>query len=135
MSDFVHLHLHTEYSLLDGACRLSQEIPNFDAMDDSDPPKKDPNKTVTVNPLASALKELGMKACAITDHGNMYGVFNFVVSLRSHGIKPIIGQEFYVAEDMYVKTPEVLKERYHLILLAKNKTGYENLMYLSSPAY
>ncbi len=135
MSDFVHLHLHTEYSLLDGACRLSQEIPNFDAMDDSDPPKKDPNKTVTVNPLASALKELGMKACAITDHGNMYGVFNFVVSLRSHGIKPIIGQEFYVAEDMYVKTPEVLKERYHLILLAKNKTGYENLMYLSSIAF
>ncbi len=135
MTDFVHLHLHTEYSLLDGAVRLVQKVIDEDARDDMDPDKPDPDKTKTLYPLADALKKLGMDAVAITDHGNMYGAFTFVQTLREAGIKPIIGQEFYVAEDMYVKTAEVMKERYHLILLAKNETGYKNLMYLSSLAF
>ena len=125
MTDFVHLHLHTEYSLLDGAVRLIKVVP--------DP--KDPNKTKKLHPLSEALKARGMSAVAITDHGNMYGVYTFVSTLRADGIKPIIGEEFYVADDMYAKTPDVLKQRYHLILLAKNMTGYKNLMKLSSMAF
>ena len=126
MTDFVHLHLHTEYSLLDGAVRLIQPVI------DKDNPKGKPKK---MHPLSEALKAMGMDAVAITDHGNMYGAYSFVQTLRADGIKPIVGQEFYVAEDLYVKTPEVLKQRYHLILLAKNQTGYENLMKLSSKAF
>ncbi len=135
MTDFVHLHLHTEYSLLDGAVRLVQQVPDPDARDENDPTKRDPDKTKTVYPLAEALKARGMDAVAITDHGNMYGAHTFVATMKKAGIKPIIGQEFYVAEDMYVKTAEVMKERYHLILLAKNEIGYKNLMYLSSLAF
>ncbi len=125
MTDFVHLHLHTEYSLLDGAVRLLHVVPDPD----------DPKKTIKTHPLCDALKARGMDAVAITDHGNMYGVHTFVSVLRKDGIKPIIGQEFYVAEDMYEKTAEVLKQRYHLVLLAKNATGYKNLMKLSSMAF
>ena len=125
MTDFVHLHLHTEYSLLDGAVRLIKVVP--------DP--ENPNKTIKLHPLSEALKERGMSAVAITDHGNMYGAYTFVSTLRADGIKPIIGQEFYVADDMYAKTADVLKQRYHLILLAKNMTGYKNLMKLSSMAF
>lgn len=125
MTDFVHLHLHTEYSLLDGAVRLLQVVP-----DDNDP-----KKTKKTHPLCDALKARGMDAVAITDHGNMYGVHTFVSVLRADGIKPIIGEEFYVADDMFAKTPDVLKQRYHLILLAKNMTGYKNLMKLSSMAF
>ena len=125
MTDFVHLHLHTEYSLLDGAVRLLQVAP--------DP--NDPKKTIKTHPLCEALKARGMDAVAITDHGNMYGAHTFVSVLRADGIKPIIGQEFYVADDMYAKTADVLKQRYHLILLAKNMTGYKNLMKLSSLAF
>ncbi len=135
MTDFVHLHLHTEYSLLDGAVRLVQQVRDPNARDENDPTKPDPNKTQTIYPLAEALKARGMNAVAITDHGNMYGAHTFVTTMRAAGIKPIIGQEFYVAEDMYVKTAEVMKERYHLILLAKNEIGYKNLMYLSSLAF
>ncbi len=125
MTDFVHLHLHTEYSLLDGAVRLTHVI--------TDP--KDPKKTIKTHPLSEALKARGMDAVAITDHGNMYGVHTFVSVLRSDGIKPIVGQEFYVADDMYAKTADVLKQRYHLVLLAKNMMGYKNLMKLSSLAF
>lgn len=125
MTDFVHLHLHTEYSLLDGAVRLVHPVVD----------KDNPNKTKKTHPLSDALKAMGMNAVAITDHGNMYGAYTFVQTLRADGIKPIVGQEFYVAEDLYVKTPEVLKQRYHLILLAKNQKGYENLMKLSSKAF
>lgn len=124
-TDFVHLHLHTEYSLLDGAVRLLQVVP--------DP--NDPTKTKKIHPLCDALKARGMNAVAITDHGNMYGVHTFVSVLRADGIKPIVGQEFYVADDMYAKTPDVLKQRYHLVLLAKNMAGYKNLMKLSSLAF
>lgn len=125
MTDFVHLHLHTEYSLLDGAVRLLQVVP--------DP--NDPKKTMKTHPLCKALKDRGMTAAAITDHGNMYGAHTFVSVMRAEGLKPIIGQEFYVADDMYAKTADVLKQRYHLILLAKNMTGYKNLMKLSSLAF
>lgn len=127
MTDFVHLHLHTEYSLLDGAVRLVKQSPA--------PTDDDKDKTKKSHPLALALEERGMNAVAMTDHGNMFGAYTFVQTLREHKIKPIIGQEFYVADDMYAKTPEVLKQRYHLILLAKNETGYNNLMYLSSLAF
>ena len=82
MTDFVHLHLHTEYSLLDGAVRLLQVVP--------DP--NDPKKTIKTHPLCDALKARGMDAVAITDHGNMYGAHTFVSVLRADGIKPIIGQ-------------------------------------------
>lgn len=125
MTDFVHLHLHTEYSLLDGAVRLSHTVLD----------KDNPEKTVHISPLADALKARGMDAVAMTDHGNMYGAHAFVSSMRAAGIKPIIGQEFYVADDMYAKTADVLRQRYHLILLAKNEIGYKNLMKLSSLAF
>lgn len=125
MGNFVHLHLHTEYSLLDGAVRLSQQVVNPD----------EPDKVTTTCPLADALKARGMDSVAITDHGNMYGVHIFVSQMRKNDIKPIIGSEFYVADDMYQKTSEVLHKNRHLILLAKNLVGYKNLMYLSSKSF
>lgn len=111
MQDFVHLHVHTDFSLLDGASSCSKMI--------------------------SRAKKLGQKALAITDHGNMFGVLNFYLQCLQDDIKPIIGSEFYVA-------PGDRRERgesessikyYHLILLAKNEKGYENLRVLSSRAY
>ena len=125
MSDFVHLHLHSEYSLLDGAIRLSQSVLSDTEQD----------KVLHVSPLCDALNAMGMKAVAITDHGNMFGVHTFVSVMREAGIKPIIGSEFYVADDLHVKTPETLHRRDHLILLAKNLTGYKNLMKLSTVSY
>lgn len=112
MKDFVHLHLHTEYSLLDGFARI----------------KKD--KT---SPLAEAVKAKGMKAVAITDHGNMYGVYPFVEMLQKNKIKPIIGSEFYTCEDITVRNPR--EDFHHLILLAKTQQGYKNLMRLSSISF
>ncbi len=125
MGNFVHLHLHTEYSLLDGAVRLTKQVLSPD----------DPNKTSTVSPLAIALEERDMDSVAITDHGNMYGVHIFVEQMRAAGIKPIIGSEFYVADDMNVKTSDVLYKNRHLILIAKDLTGYKNLMFLSSKSF
>ena len=127
MGKFVHLHLHSEYSLLDGAVRLTQQV-----MKKNDEGKW---KAETAYPLAEALKARGMDAVAITDHGNMYGVHVFVEAMRKNGIKPIVGSEFYVAEDMYVKNSDVLYKNYHLVLLAKNMTGYKNLMKLSSASF
>ncbi|WP_353662912.1 DNA polymerase III subunit alpha [Hydrogenimonas sp. SS33] len=105
---FTHLHLHTEYSLLDGANKISQ--------------------------LAGRLKELGMDSVAITDHGNMFGAIDFYQQMKKEGIKPIIGMEAYLhnSDDIGDKST---RQRYHLCLYAKNETGYKNLMYLSSMAY
>ena len=107
MSSFIHLHLHTEYSLLDGAIRIRE--------------------------LPARLKELGMDACAITDHGAMYGVIDFYRACLSAGIKPIIGCEVYVAPRSRLdKQAGVDKEPAHLILLAKDQEGMQNLMQLVS---
>jgi len=107
VGDFVHLHVHTNYSLLDGACEIDK--------------------------LARRLSELGMESCAITDHGVMYGVIDFYKTMHSYGIKPIIGSEVYVAErTMHDKEPGVDEEQYHLVLLAKDNQGYKNLMKLVS---
>ncbi|MSN96553.1 DNA polymerase III subunit alpha [Campylobacter sp. FMV-PI01] len=108
MSKFTHLHLHTEYSLLDGA-----------------------NK---INELAEILKSQGVESVAITDHGNMFGAIDFYKTMKKNGIKPLIGMEAYIHnhDDISDKSD---KQRFHLILIAKNEIGYKNLMYLSSKAY
>lgn len=107
MQDFVHLHLHTEYSILDGATRVKS--------------------------LFARCKELGQTACAITDHGNMFATLQFAENAKKNGMKAIIGCELYMTDDMADKTPKSKTE--HLILLCKNKTGYKNLIYLDSVAY
>jgi DNA polymerase-3 subunit alpha len=110
MSDFVHLHVHTEYSLLDG---LSQ-IPK----------------------LVSKAKENGQKAIAITDHGVMYGVVKFFNECIKQGVKPIIGVEAYMSEsDHQSKQLKSGADQYHLLLLAKDLVGYKNLMKLTSIAH
>ena len=107
---FTHLHLHTEFSLLDGACRIEQ--------------------------LVLRAKELGMQSLAITDHGNMYGAVDFYKACKKHGIKPIIGCEVYVApRTRFDKEKALDKEYNHLILLCKNKIGYKNLIKLVSLSY
>ena len=107
---FAHLHLHSEYSLLDGACRIS-EIPK-------------------------AAKALGQSAVAITDHGVMYGVVDFYKACKAQGVKPIIGCEVYVAPNSrFDKRHESDSARYHLILLCKNETGYKNLSYMVSKSF
>lgn len=110
MSDFTHLHVHTQYSILDGAAKIKQ--------------------------LIAKAKELKMEALAITDHGNMYGTLEFYNEAKSKGIKPIIGCEMYVAEgSRFEKKGREDRSGFHLILLAKNKTGYQNLARLSSLAF
>lgn len=110
MRDFVHLHLHSEYSLLDGACRISC-IP----------------KTVSA---------LGQKSVAITDHGVMYGVVAFYNACREAGIKPIIGCEVYVAKgSRYDRSGSGESDYNHLLLLVKNEVGYKNLIYMVSKAF
>ena len=105
---FTHLHLHTEYSLLDGANKLTN--------------------------LVTRVKELGMTSVAMTDHGNMFGAIDFYHQMKAADIKPIIGMEGYIhnGETMGDKST---KQRFHICLFAKNKKGYENLMYLSSKAF
>ncbi|WP_374712178.1 DNA polymerase III subunit alpha, partial [Symbiobacterium terraclitae] len=106
--EFVHLHLHTEYSLLDGANRIA--------------------------PLAKRAAELGMRAMAITDHGVLFGVIPFYKAMRQHGVKPIIGCELYVAPgSRHVKTGG--EKPYHLTVLAESYTGYKNLIKLVSAGY
>ncbi len=110
MTDFVHLHIHSEYSLLDGMCRIK------------DLPKR--------------AKELGMKAIALTDHGVMYGAVNFYKECIKEGIKPIIGCEVYVANRTRFDKEAGIDDNYsHLILLAKNKEGYQNLIKLVSLSF
>ena len=110
MSDtpYTHLHLHTEYSLLDGANKIGK--------------------------LVKKLKSQGVTSVAITDHGNMFGAIDFYKTMRKEGIKPIIGMEAYIhnQEDIGDKTT---KQRFHLCLYAKNEVGYKNLMYLASMSY
>lgn len=110
MSDFVHLHVHTEYSLLDGAARIKN--------------------------LVKAAAAKGMKALAITDHGSMFGVIDFYKAALKAGIKPILGCEVYVApRSLADKEPGVDDANYHLVLLAENETGYRNLLQIVSAAY
>ena len=108
ISDFTHLHLHTEYSLLDGANKIKE--------------------------LAGMLHDRGDQAAAITDHGNMFGAIDFYKTMKSKGIKPLIGIEAYVHNGEQLDDKST-KQRFHLILIAKNETGYKNLMYLSSMSY
>ena len=105
---FTHLHLHTEYSLLDGAC--------------------------SIKPLVSRLKELGMDACAVTDHGVMYGVVDFYRACKDAGIHPVIGCEVYVCPDMDEKQ-SAFREYSHLVLLCENNEGYKNLSRLVSEGF
>ena len=107
---FVHLHLHSEYSLLDGACRIDH--------------------------LMDRVKELGQTAVAITDHGVMYGCIDFYKAAKAAGVKPIIGCEVYVARRrMADKVHGLDNDPYHLVLLCENRKGYENLCYLVSEAF
>ncbi|WP_027628076.1 DNA polymerase III subunit alpha [Ruminiclostridium cellobioparum] len=107
MKDFVHLHVHTEYSLLDGSNRIKD--------------------------LIQRIKELGMNSVAITDHGVMYGVVEFYKEALKNGIKPILGCEIYTAKrNMQDKQPGLDSDYGHLVLLAKNQTGYKNLMKIVS---
>ena len=105
---FTHLHLHTEYSMLDGA-----------------------NK---INVLADKIKELGMTSVAMTDHGNMFGTITFYNTMKKAGIKPIIGMEAYIHNEKEIGDKST-RRRFHLCLYAKNDAGYKNLMYLSSQAF
>lgn len=108
--DFVHLHVHTEYSLLDGASRIDE--------------------------LVQTAKQLGMKALAITDHGAMHGVVPFYQACKKAGIKPIIGCEMYLTSgSLHERRPLKERKNYHLLLLAENDTGYRNLMRLSTEAH
>ena len=107
---FVHLHNHTEYSLLDGACRIPQ--------------------------LVRRVKELGQTAVAITDHGNMYGVIDFYRACKAEGIHPVIGCEVYVApRTRFDRIHELDSAARHLILLCKNEEGYRNLSHMVSQSY
>ena len=108
-SKFVHLHVHTEYSLLDGANRIEE--------------------------LLNRTKELGMDSIAITDHGAMFGVIDFYKEATKRGIKPILGCEVYVATGLYTDKDPKDKSQYHLVLLAENNTGYLNLIKIVSEGY
>jgi DNA polymerase-3 subunit alpha len=107
-TQYTHLHLHTEYSLLDGANKIGK--------------------------LASELKKQGVESVAITDHGNMFGAIDFYQTMKKNGIKPIIGMEAYIHNQDEIDD-KTTKQRFHLCLLAKNEVGYKNLMYLSSQSF
>jgi len=111
MSDFVHLHVHSDYSLLDGAASIKK--------------------------LIARAKELGMNALALTDHGNMFGALRFEQECHNAGINPLVGCEFYVAGGSRLEKTgtEQGNKYYHLVLIAKNEEGYKNLMILTSKAY
>ncbi|MEN2984767.1 MAG: DNA polymerase III subunit alpha [Dictyoglomaceae bacterium] len=107
--NFIHLHVHTEYSLLDGACRIPD--------------------------LIQKVKELGMSAVAITDHGVMYGVIDFYKTAKENGIKPIIGCEVYLTPNSRFEKKGQKDPLFHLILLVKDKEGYKNLIKLLTLSY
>ena len=101
--NFVHLHVHTEYSLLDGAARIKKVV--------------------------EAAAGMGMRSLAITDHGVMYGAVDFYKACKKQNIKPVLGCEVYVApRTRHQRTPKVDDNLYHLVLLAENDTGYRNLL-------
>ena len=106
---FTHLHVHTEYSLLDGMCRIPR--------------------------LVARARELGMDSLAITDHGVMYGAIEFYLAAIEAGVKPIIGCEVYLAPNSHFSRDVSDKNKYHLILLARNRTGYRNLIQLTTKAH
>lgn len=107
---FTHLHVHSQYSLLDGACNIE--------------------------PMLDKIQSMGQTACAITDHGVMYGVLDFYKAAKKRGIKPIIGCEVYVApRSRKEKVHGLDSQRYHLILLCKNETGYKNLIKIVSESF
>jgi len=111
MSQFVHLHLHTDYSLLDGACDVEK--------------------------LCQRAKEMGMPAVAMTDHGNIFGAVHFVNAAKAAGIKPIIGCELYIckkADHDISRTPPDGDSYNHLLVLAENEEGYRNLARITSEA-
>ena len=107
MGNFVHLHVHSEYSLLDGACKISD--------------------------LVKKAKELGMPAVAVTDHGNMYGALKLFDACKAAGIKPIFGCEFYVCDDLTIKQGKTKLN--HLVILVKNEQGYKNICKLNAIAF
>jgi len=106
---FTHLHVHTEYSLLDGMCRIGR--------------------------LVEKTKEMGMDSLAITDHGVMHGAIEFYRAAKEAGIKPIIGSEIYIAPGSRFSRGAADKNNYHLVLLAKDRTGYQNLIQLTTKAH
>ena len=106
---FAHLHVHTEYSLLDGSARIKD--------------------------LIKKTKELNMDSIAITDHGSMFGVVQFYKEAKKQGINPILGSEVYIAMNKYTEKEQKDKNQYHLVLLAENNTGYQNLMKIISEGY
>jgi len=111
MSEFVHLHLHTDYSLLDGACDVEK--------------------------LVSRVADIGQKAVAMTDHGNIYGAVHFVDAAQKKGVKPIVGCELYICkkEDHHTERMPPEGDTYnHLLVLAENEEGYRNLMKITSEA-
>lgn len=107
--DYVHLHLHTEYSLLDGVNKLEN--------------------------LAKRVKELGMSSVGMSDHGNMFGAIEFYNTMKKEGLKPIIGIEAYIHNDENIASEDSNAPRFHMCLFAKNEEGYKNLMYLSSMGF
>src|SRR5262245_3374216 len=107
MADFAHLHLHTQYSFLDGAIHMSDLCPR--------------------------IKELGMSSVAVTEHGNLFGAIDFYRRAKEHGVKPILGVEAYVADG--ARSDRTSRRNHHLVLLAKNAEGYRNLTYLVSMGY
>src|ERR1044072_8293207 len=108
-SDFVHLHNHTHHSVLDGLTKI--------------------------NELAEKVKEYGMEAAAVTDHGTMSGILDYYKAAKATGIKPLLGIETYVAaRTRFDRDPSKDKARYHLTVIAMNNQGYQNLMQLSTRA-
>ncbi|MBU0976589.1 DNA polymerase III subunit alpha, partial [Patescibacteria group bacterium] len=110
MADFSHLHLHSEFSLLDGLTKIPD--------------------------LVSKIKESGMNSVALTDHGVMYGIYDFWLQCKEQGIKPILGVEAYIAfRTRFDKVPKVDDKRYHIVLLAKNLEGYKNIVKMVSDSH
>ncbi|HTZ56497.1 MAG TPA: PHP domain-containing protein, partial [Acidobacteriaceae bacterium] len=109
MAEFTHLHLHTDYSLLDGACDVEKLVAHVD--------------------------KIGQKAVAITDHGNIYGAVHFFEAAKARGIKPILGCELYISqEEDHRAAPDKDNKYHHLLVLAENEEGYRNLVRITSEA-